>query len=68
MILSNCLAHGRRNFVEVAVLFPKECKHLLTSLAEVYKVDEECRNQGMTPAERLEEHQLRSKPVMDELK
>jgi transposase len=68
VILSNCLAHGRRNFVEVALLFPKECKHLLASLADVYKVDEECRNQGMTPAERLEEHQRRSKPAMDGLK
>ena len=68
VILSNCLAHGRRNFVEVAVLFPKESKYLLTSLAKVYKVDEECRKEGMTPAERLEEHQVRSQPVMDELK
>ena len=68
VILSNCLAHGRRNFIEVALLFPKECKHLLTPLAKVYKVDEECRQQGMAPAERLKEHQLRSKPEMDGLK
>ena len=68
VILSNCLAHGRRNFVEVALQFPKECKHLLTSLGKVYKIDEGCRKQAMSPQERLEEHQKLSQPIMGELK
>ena len=28
-ILANCLAHGRRRFVEVADRFPEECRHVL---------------------------------------
>jgi len=38
-ILSHCLAHGRRRFVEVADRFPEECRHVLESLAVVYRND-----------------------------
>ena len=31
-IVANCLAHGRRQFVEVAEHFPEECRHVLESL------------------------------------
>ncbi len=38
-ILGNCLAHGRRKFVDVAERFPEECRHVLESLAVVYHND-----------------------------
>jgi hypothetical protein len=29
ILLANCLAHGRRQFVEVAANFPAECRYVL---------------------------------------
>jgi hypothetical protein len=67
-ILLNCLSHGRRKFVEVAVNFPDECKYVLEALAEVYKNDEIAKERKMTPGQRLSFHQQRSTPIMKELK
>ena len=36
ILLANCLAHGRRQFVEVVQNFPEECRHVLEMLGEVY--------------------------------
>jgi len=38
-ILGNCLAHGRRQFVDVAEQFPEECRHVLEALAVIYRND-----------------------------
>lgn len=66
-IMSNCLAHARRRFVEVVNDFPEECRHLLEILREVYKHDAFTRAQGMSPDERLQYHQENSGPLMDGL-
>jgi len=66
-ILGNCLAHGRRQFVDVADWFPEECGHVLESLAAVYHNDTLAREQNLSPHERLEFHQRESGPVMEEL-
>jgi hypothetical protein len=66
-IVSNCLAHGRRKFVEVVENFPEECRLVLESLGEVYKKDAWARAQGMSPQERLRYHQEESGPRMAEL-
>jgi len=67
ILLGNCLAHGRRQFVEVAVNFPDECRHVLEMLGQVYGHDAEARERGMSRSERLQFHQERSGPVMEEL-
>jgi hypothetical protein len=67
-VVANCIAHGRRKFVEVAARFPEECIHVLQSLGEVYRHDAYCRQQGMSPGERLDYHRLQSAPLMDKLK
>jgi len=67
-ILSNCLAHGRRRFVEVARHFPHECLQVLEILREVYKNDAEAKHQGLSPEQRLAFHQAHSGPRMVELK
>lgn len=36
-ILANCLAHGRRQFVEVADRFPGPCRYVLESFKVVYR-------------------------------
>jgi transposase len=38
ILLANCLAHGRRQFVEVAASFPEACRYVLETLGDVYKL------------------------------
>ena len=66
-ILANCLAHGRRQFVDVAEQFPEECRHVLESLGVVYHNDALAREQHLSRQQRLLFHQLRSGPIMKEL-
>ena len=67
LLVANCLAHGRRQFVEVLTNFPEECRHVLESLGAVYRNDAMSREQKMSPEERLRFHQQHSRPVMDKL-
>jgi transposase len=67
ILLANCLAHGRRQFVEVAENFPNQCRYVLEMLGQVYGHDADAREQGLAPPERLRLHQQRSAPVMEEL-
>jgi transposase len=67
ILLANCLAHGRRQFVDVAENFPNECRYVLELLGQVYLHDAEARQRSLTPDERLRLHQQRSRPVMDKL-
>ncbi len=67
ILLANCLAHGRRQFVEIAPNFPAECRYVLESLGRVYHNDALAREQKLAPDERLRFHQKHSAPVMNEL-
>jgi transposase len=66
-IVSNCIAHARRKFVEVAENFPSECLHVLEILKEVYKNDAAARGLKMSPEDRLRFHDAESGPRMAEL-
>ena len=66
-LLANCLAHGRRQFVDVAEHFPDECRYVLEALKVVYKNDAVARQDKLSPEARLQFHQAQSGPVMDEL-
>ena len=66
-ILANCLAHGRRQFVDVADRFPEECRHVLESLSVVYRNDAIAQERNLSPEERLLFHQAESGPTMEEL-
>ncbi|MDQ2944579.1 MAG: IS66 family transposase [Acidobacteriota bacterium] len=66
-LLANCLAHGRRQFTEVAESFPDECRYVLESLGTVYGFDAEAKDLRLTPGERLTFHQRHSAPVMEDL-
>lgn len=68
VILSNCAAHARRQFVDVAPRFPEECRYVLEVLRDVYRNDAAARRQGMSPEERLAFHKDRSGPRMEELR
>lgn len=67
VLLANCLAHGRRQVVDVAANFPEESRYVLEALGAVYGFDAEAKQRGLTPEERLTFHQSNSAPVMDDL-
>ena len=66
-ILAHCLAHGRRQFVDVAERFPEECRHVLEALAVPYRNDAIALERNLSPEERLRFHQAESGPTMEEL-
>lgn len=66
-IVAHCLAHGRRQFVDVAPNFPDECLYVLQVLKDVYTNDALAKDQEMSPEQRLAFHQARSQPKMEEL-
>jgi transposase len=65
-IVANCLAHARRQFVDVAQSFPQQCRYVLETLREVYNNDALAKEQGLSAEERLRFHQQRSGPLMNE--
>jgi transposase len=67
VLLANCLAHGRRQIVEVAENFPEECRYVLEILRDVYHHDSIAREQSLSPEERLHFHQKHSGPLMKAL-
>jgi hypothetical protein len=66
--LANCLAHGRRQFVELTGNFPDECGYILRVLAQVYKNDAIAKKREMSDRERLRFHQDNSGPLMEKLR
>lgn len=67
-ILSTCIAHGRRRFIEVKEPFPKECRYVLKTLEKVYANDAYSKEMNMSPEERLKYHQEKSGTLIDDLK
>src|ERR1700722_18923520 len=67
-LLAFCLAHGRRQFVDVAANFPEECRHVLEALGAVYGFDADTKDRDLSPADRLLFHQTHSAPVMEALR
>jgi len=66
-IVANCLSHGRRRFVEVAMNFPDQCLYVLEIFKDVYKNDAEAKSRGFSAEQRLHWHQAQSGPKMAEL-
>jgi len=67
-MLANCMAHARRNFVDVAEIFPDECRFVLEILRDVYKNDAIAKAQRLSDEQRLLFHQRESGPLMEKLK
>jgi len=63
-----CLAHGRRQFVDIVVSFPDECREVVDLLAEVYRVDAIAREKELSDEDRLFLHLEKSEPVMRKLR
>lgn len=67
VVESNCLAHGRRHFVDEIANFPAQCQHVLEALGKVFHNEATCRRRGLSDADRLAFHQRESASVMAEL-
>ena len=65
-LLANCMAHGRRKFVELIENFPDECTHVLETLCEVYRHEAFAVARKLSDEERLKYHQEHSAPVVEE--
>jgi hypothetical protein len=63
----NCLTHGRRQVVEIAPHFPAAARRVIDDLASVYEHDARCREQALTPQQRLAFHQEHSQPILQAL-
>jgi transposase len=68
ILLAFCLAHGRRQFADVAANFPEECRYVLEALGAVYGFDADTKDRGLSPADRRLFHQTHSGPVMEALR
>jgi transposase len=66
-ILGNCLAHGRRQFVDVVEQFPEECRHVLEAFSVPYRNDAVARERNLSAEERLLFHQAQSGSTMEKL-
>jgi hypothetical protein len=66
-IVANCLAHGRRQFVDVADRFRDECQYVLEALKVVYRTDAEARKRKLSPGKRLQLHRTKSQQTMTRL-
>jgi len=66
-IVAHCLAHARRQFVDIYERFPEPCLYLLEALAVVYRNDAVARQRQLSPEARLQWHQEASGPTMQHL-
>jgi transposase len=66
-LLARCNAHNRRNFIDVESSFPDEVRHVLETIAQVYRNDASAKQQELGADERLRFHQAHSKPLLDDL-
>jgi hypothetical protein len=68
LIRCHCLAHGRRQFSDLAEAFPAESAVVVNALKLIYDHDAEARDQGLSAQERLAYHQAESEPGFTTLK
>lgn len=63
-----CNAHARRNFYEIISCWPKECVNIVSIFDLVFLNDKIAKETNLTPQARLEWHQSKSAPLMNQLK
>jgi hypothetical protein len=67
-ILANCMAHARRNFVDIFSIFPEQCRYVIETLGKVYYYDDLTKEKNMDKHDRLGFHKEHSAPLMEGLK
>jgi transposase len=61
-----CNAHARREFVDVAHLFPDQVTWVRERYALIWENERECQDQGLAPAQRMAYHREHSGSVMEQ--
>jgi transposase len=67
-LLARCNAHARRKFVDVESSFPDEVRHVLETVAQVYRNDAITKERNLSADDRLLFHQAESAPLLEGLK
>ena len=70
IVYAGCLAHARRKFVDAAKVAPLDPlpPEVLAQFGQIYGVEQEARQAGLTAAQRLALRQQKSAPLMAALK
>ena len=66
-IPTNCIAHARRNFINIESAYPEETAYVIDKIGQIYHHEKITQQENMTQQQRLAYHQQHSKPIMDEL-
>jgi len=67
VIVCFCLAHGLRQFSDIAEAFPEPCRYVLETLAAVFEHERITRARRLSAEERLRYHQQHSAPLLQAL-
>lgn len=68
VIRALCNAHGRREFADLINVFPEPVAQVLTQYKDIWTHDDVCKEQGLSPADRLAYHREQSLPIMVKMK
>lgn len=67
VIVCNCNTHARRYFVDGADNYPDECAYVIIDVyKKIYENDAIANGNRLSPEERLQFHQEKSTPIMDD--
>ena len=67
-IVCNCLVHGRRKFIDIESLYPKQSGVILDAISAIYKNEQYCKTHKLSPEARLAYHQGHSEKIMTNMK
>jgi transposase len=67
-VISLCLSHGRRHFVELVGDEDKDIHFILDVIGRVYEHERYCKQQQHDPDQRLAYHQVHSSPLIESLR
>lgn len=67
-IILLCLAHARGKFKKIEEIFTQACKYVIEVIGSVYDFEEQTKVEQMTKQQRLEYHQKKSLPLMENLR
>ena len=66
VIIVFCLVHGRRQFLRLIESFPTEVHYVLDLISKIYENEKYCKDNGLSPYNRLLHHQKHSNPILEE--
>lgn len=66
-VITLCLCHGRRHFVDLLDDGDEDIKLVLNIIANIYKNEQHCKQTKLTDEQRLHYHQTHSAPLMSAL-